>query len=91
LILRTSDQKPQDNWRLADCQLSFGPDDFVLAGIYDPIVSSQEAEKLFGLFKKVGAEVSLSWQESGHELTIEEIQKAKDYNNNFECCYLLIF
>jgi hypothetical protein len=31
-ILRTSDQKPQDNSSLANCQLSFGADDFVLAG-----------------------------------------------------------
>jgi phospholipase/carboxylesterase len=49
------------------------------SGLYDPIVSRQEAEKLFGLFKKAGANISLSWQESGHELTREEIQKAKDW------------
>jgi len=27
----TPHQNPQDNWRLANCQLSFGADDFVLA------------------------------------------------------------
>ena len=49
------------------------------SGIYDPIVSKQEAEKLFGLFKSAGANVSVSWQESGHELTMEDIQKAKEW------------
>jgi phospholipase/carboxylesterase len=52
---------------------------FMSSGSYDPIVSKQEAEKLFGLFKSAGAEVSLSWQESGHELTMEEIGKAKEW------------
>lgn len=52
---------------------------FMSSGLYDPIVSKQEAEKLSGLFKNVGAKVSLSWQESGHELTMEEIRKAKEW------------
>jgi predicted esterase len=52
---------------------------FMSSGLYDPIVSKREAEKLFGLFKNAGAKVSLSWQESGHELTMEEIQKAKQW------------
>jgi predicted esterase len=52
---------------------------FMSSGLYDPIVSRQEAEKLFGLFKSARAKVSLSWQGSGHELTIEEIWKAKEW------------
>jgi phospholipase/carboxylesterase len=52
---------------------------FMSSGIYDPIIPKQEAERLFGLFKNAGAKVSLSWQESGHELTIEEVQKAKEW------------
>jgi phospholipase/carboxylesterase len=52
---------------------------FMSSGTYDPIVSKQEAEKLFGLFKNAGAKVSLSWQMSGHELTMEEIRKAKEW------------
>src|SRR5918912_142176 len=55
---------------------------FMSSGLYDPIVSKQEAEKLFGLFKSAGAKVSLRWQESGHELTIEEIRKAKEWLMN---------
>jgi phospholipase/carboxylesterase len=49
------------------------------SGLYDPIVSKQEAEKLFGMFKNAGANISLSWQESGHELTMEEVRKAKEW------------
>jgi phospholipase/carboxylesterase len=52
---------------------------FMSSGLYDPIVSRQEAEKLFGLFKKAGANISLSWQESGHELTMDEIRKASKW------------
>jgi phospholipase/carboxylesterase len=52
---------------------------FMSSGAYDPIISKQEAEKLFGLFQNAGAKVSLSWQESGHELTMEEVRKAKEW------------
>ena len=52
---------------------------FMSSGLYDPIVSKQEAERLFGMFKNAGAKVSLSWQQSGHELTMEEVQKAKEW------------
>jgi predicted esterase len=50
---------------------------FMSSGLYDPIVSKQEAENLFGLFKKSGADIALSWQESGHELTMKEIRESK--------------
>jgi phospholipase/carboxylesterase len=52
---------------------------FISSGLYDPIVSRQGAEKLFGLFRNAGANVSLSWQESGHELTMGDIAKAKEW------------
>jgi phospholipase/carboxylesterase len=52
---------------------------FMSSGVYDPIVSKQEAQKLFGLFKSAGGKVLLSWQASGHNLTVDEIQKAKDW------------
>src|SRR5262245_29243197 len=38
-------------------------------GLYDPIVSKQEAERLFTMFRKYGATVTLGWQDSGHDLT----------------------
>ncbi|MFL6321466.1 MAG: hypothetical protein ACJ72Q_13450 [Nitrososphaeraceae archaeon] len=49
------------------------------SGIYDAIVTKQEAERLFGLFKNAGAKVSLIWQDSGHELTMDEVQKSKKW------------
>ena len=52
---------------------------FISSGLYDPIIPKQEAERLFGLFKKAGAKVSLNWQDSGHDLTMEEVQKAKEW------------
>jgi len=52
---------------------------FMSSGLYDPIVSRQESDRLFGLFKKAGSDISLSWQESGHELTMDEMQKAKEW------------
>jgi predicted esterase len=52
---------------------------FMSSGLYDPIVSRQDAEQLFGLFKNAGAKVSLNWQETSHELTMEEIRKAKEW------------
>ena len=53
------------------------------SGLYDPIVSRQEADRLFGLFKKAGANISLIWQESGHELTTEEIWKARKWLSQY--------
>jgi phospholipase/carboxylesterase len=51
----------------------------VSSGLYDPIIPKQEAEMLFSLFKKAGTKVSLNSQDSGHELTMEEVQKAKEW------------
>jgi phospholipase/carboxylesterase len=50
---------------------------FMSSGLYDPIVSKQAAESLFDLFKKSGAKVSLYWQNSGHELMMEDVKKVK--------------
>lgn len=52
---------------------------FISAGTYDPIVPKQDAERLADLFKKSGAKVSLYWQNSGHELVIEEVKRAKEW------------
>src|SRR5581483_136427 len=52
---------------------------FMSSGIYDPIVTKQDAERLADLFKKSGAKVSLYWQNSGHELVIEEVKRAKEW------------
>jgi predicted esterase len=52
---------------------------FMSSGLHDPIVSKEDAESLFNLFKKAGAKVSLYWQNSGHELVMEEVKKAKEW------------
>jgi predicted esterase len=52
---------------------------FMSAGLLDPIVTKQEAEKLSKLFEQAGASVTLQWQNSGHELTQEDIQSAKHW------------
>lgn len=45
--------------------------------------SREQTETLFGLFKKVGANVVLHFQEnSGHELGYDEISTAKDWLSN---------
>jgi phospholipase/carboxylesterase len=56
---------------------------FMSSGIHDPIVPKQDAENLSALFKKAGAKVSLYWQNSGHELRMEEIKKAKEWLSSF--------
>jgi phospholipase/carboxylesterase len=61
---------------------------FMSSGIYDPIVTKQEAERLFGLFKNAGAKVSLIWQDSGHELTMDEVQKSKKWLHSSSSSFL---
>jgi phospholipase/carboxylesterase len=51
---------------------------FMSSGLYDPIIPKKEAERLFSLFKNGGAKVSISWQNSGHELVMEDVKKAKE-------------
>src|SRR5918994_2738278 len=60
-----------------------GKNIFMGAGEYDPIVSQEQTEMLFRLFKDSGANVILHWQKnSGHELGYDEISAAKDWLSN---------
>jgi len=52
---------------------------FMSSGLHDPIIPKQETERLIGLFKKAGAKVSLHWQNSGHELRMNEINTAREW------------
>jgi predicted esterase len=52
---------------------------FMSSGLRDPIATRQEAEQLSGLLKQAGAVVVLQWQDSGHELTQEDIEAAKEW------------
>ncbi len=47
------------------------------SGLRDPIATRQEAERLSGLLKQANAVVDLQWQNSGHELTQEDIHAAR--------------
>jgi len=51
----------------------------LLDGLYDPIVSKVEAQSLLELFTKTQSSVTLKWQNSGHNLTQEDIVAAKKW------------
>jgi phospholipase/carboxylesterase len=52
---------------------------FISSGLQDPIATRQQAERLSGLFKQAGGNVILEWQDSGHELTQDDIESAKQW------------
>lgn len=49
------------------------------AGILDPIVPKDELTRLSKLFLKCGANVTLKWQQSGHNLIESDIKDAKEW------------
>lgn len=51
----------------------------LLEGLYDPIVSKAEAESLLEIFSKTQSSVTLKWQNSGHNLTQQDIVAAKKW------------
>ena len=51
----------------------------LLEGLHDPIVSKQEAESLLKIFNKARSNVTIKWQDSGHNLTQEDIESAKKW------------
>jgi phospholipase/carboxylesterase len=56
----------------------------LLEGLRDPIVSRREAESLMKLFTDARCDVTLKWQDSGHNLTQEDIVLAKKWlDSNF--------
>jgi len=52
---------------------------FIAAGRLDPIVPQAQTEALATLLRECGARVSLHWTDTGHGLTAEELQVAKDW------------
>ena len=52
---------------------------FMSSGLRDPIATRQEAETLSGLLKRARAIVDLQWQNSGHELTQDDVHAAKQW------------
>ena len=48
-------------------------------GQRDPIVAIEETERLSALLTRAGADVTLAWQPSGHELTKADVAKGSDW------------
>ncbi len=48
-------------------------------GRVDPLVSAEETERLAALLRSTGAEVTVSWQQAGHELTENDITSAREW------------
>jgi phospholipase/carboxylesterase len=52
---------------------------FLSAGLYDPIVPKENIERLADMLRAYGADVTLRWQNAGHQLTNKEIMEARDW------------
>jgi len=48
-------------------------------GKMDPLVSAEETERLAALLRSAGAEVTVAWQNSGHELTDRDVITAREW------------
>ncbi|WP_445326906.1 alpha/beta hydrolase [Solibacillus sp. FSL R7-0682] len=57
---------------------------FIAAGVNDPICPQHEATDLQHYLVESGVDVTLEWENYGHQLTMNEVQKAKAwYENTF--------
>ncbi|AIE80332.1 carboxylesterase [Bacillus anthracis] len=52
---------------------------FIAAGTNDPICSSSESEELKQLLENANANVTMHWENRGHQLTMGEVEKAKEW------------
>lgn len=52
---------------------------FIGAGTNDPLCTAQESEDLYRLLESAGADVELHWENQGHQLTMPEVQAAKQW------------
>lgn len=50
---------------------------FMAAGMNDPMCPPQEATDLEAMLRAAGADVELTWERFGHQLTMSEVEKAK--------------
>jgi predicted esterase len=51
---------------------------FISSGKWDQIVSKDSVEDLISVFRKYGATMEIEWVDSGHALTLKDIQIAHD-------------
>lgn len=52
---------------------------FIAAGTNDPICSPEESVELQNLLVKANANVELHWENRGHQLTMNEVEKAREW------------
>jgi len=52
---------------------------FIAAGTNDPICSPSESEELMMLLENANANVTMHWENRGHQLTIGEVEKATEW------------
>jgi len=55
----------------------------ILSGIDDPIVQSDQAEDLASQLRNAGAEVTLHWEQAGHNLSQGDVLMAFDWTRQF--------
>jgi phospholipase/carboxylesterase len=55
----------------------------ILSGIQDPIVQTDQAEDLANQLRGAGAEVTLHWEETGHNLSQGDVLMAFDWSRRF--------
>lgn len=61
-----------------------GTEVFLAAGKNDPICPATESEELVSLLLKANARVEMHWENSGHQLTLSEVEAARKwYANRF--------
>ena len=53
-------------------------------GDHDPIVSAAEAGRLAGLLRRAGADVTIRFFQSGHELTANDVDLAREWLNKLK-------
>lgn len=52
---------------------------FIAAGTNDPICPAEESEELRQLLENAGANVKLHWENQGHQLTLSEVEAARNW------------
>ena len=65
---------PRRGMQLANLR---GKSVFIAAGTNDPICSSAESEELKVLLENANANVTMHWENRGHQLTMGEVEKQK--------------
>ena len=52
---------------------------FISAGTNDPMCTAQESKDLEALLSAAGADVTTAWFDFGHQLTMQEVEKAREW------------